>query len=102
MVASLPWIRIDRAGIVYAIVSGAIASGVGYAIWYTALPGLKGPSAASVQLMVPVLAAGGGILFLGETITLRLVLASVAVLGGIGLVVWNGAQRGKTKAAPDA
>jgi drug/metabolite transporter (DMT)-like permease len=86
--ASLPWMRLDRAGIVYAILSGAIASGAGYAIWYTALPGLKGASAASVQLMVPVLAAAGGILFLGESITLRLVLASVAVLGGIGLVVW--------------
>ena len=93
--ASLPWIRLDRAGIVYAILSGAIASGVGYAIWYTALPGLKGASAASVQLMVPVLTAAGGILFLGEAITLRLVLASVAVLGGIALVVWNGNAKAK-------
>jgi drug/metabolite transporter (DMT)-like permease len=93
--ASLPWIRLDRAGIVYAILSGAIASGAGYAIWYTALPGLKGASAASVQLMVPVLAAAGGILFLSEAITLRLVLASVAVLGGIGLVVWNRRAKGE-------
>jgi drug/metabolite transporter (DMT)-like permease len=85
----LPRISLDRTGIVYAILSGAIASGVGYAIWYTALPGLKAASAASVQLIVPVLAAAGGILFLGEAITLRLVLASVAVLGGIWLVVWK-------------
>jgi drug/metabolite transporter (DMT)-like permease len=92
--ASLPWIRLDRAGIVYAILSGALASGVGYAIWYTALPGLKGASAASVQLMVPVLAALGGILFLGEAITARLVLASLAVLGGIGLVVFNRTGKG--------
>jgi drug/metabolite transporter (DMT)-like permease len=85
--AFLPWARIDRAGIGYAIVSGAIASGVGYAIWYTALPSLRAASAASVQLIVPVLAAAGGILFLGETITLRFLFASIAVLGGIALVV---------------
>jgi len=83
----LPWANLDRAGAGYAIVSGAIASGVGYAIWYTALPSLQGASAASVQLIVPVLAAAGGILFLGEAITLRFLVASVAVLGGIALVV---------------
>jgi len=86
-VAFLPWAILDRAGIGFAILSGAIASGVGYAIWYTALPGLKAASAATVQLSVPVLAAAGGILFLGESITLRLLFASVAVLGGIALVV---------------
>lgn len=85
----LPKAGLDRAGILYAVLSGAIASGLGYAIWYTALPGLKAASAASVQLIVPVLAAAGGILFLGEAITMRLVLASVAVLGGIWLVVWK-------------
>ena len=86
-VAFLPWAILDRAGIGFAILSGAIASGVGYAIWYTALPGLKAASAATVQLSVPVLAAAGGILFLGESITVRLLFASVAVLGGIALVV---------------
>lgn len=91
--AFLPWARVDRAGIGYAVMSGAIASGVGYAIWYTALPGLRGVSAASVQLVVPVLAALGGILFLGEQITLRFLFASVAVLGGIGLVVVSRRQR---------
>ena len=85
--AFLPWASLDRAGIGFAIISGAIASGVGYAIWYTALPGLRAASAATVQLSVPVLAAAGGILFLGESITLRLLFASVAVLGGIALVV---------------
>jgi drug/metabolite transporter (DMT)-like permease len=83
----LPWIHLDRAGIGYAILSGAIASGMGYAIWYTVLPALAAASAATVQLSVPVLAAAGGILFLGESITLRATLASVAVLGGIALVV---------------
>jgi drug/metabolite transporter (DMT)-like permease len=83
----LPWARLDRAGIGYAILSGAIASGVGYAIWYSALPGLKAASAATVQLSVPVLAAVAGIIFLGESITLRFLFASVAILGGIALVV---------------
>src|SRR5438552_2988029 len=83
----LPWAHVDLAGVSYAIISGAIASGLGYVIWYSALPGLKAASAATVQLNVPVLTATGGILLLGESITLRYVLASVAVLGGIALVV---------------
>lgn len=88
----LPWARFDRAGIAYAVLSGAIASGLGYVIWYTVLsdsmPVRLGPtSAASVQLSVPVLAATGGILLLGEPITLRYLFASLAILGGIALVV---------------
>ena len=74
-------------GIAYAIISGAITSGLGYVIWYRALSGLKATTAAVVQLSVPVLAAAGGILFLGEPLTLRYLLASVAILGGIELVV---------------
>jgi drug/metabolite transporter (DMT)-like permease len=83
----LPWARLDRTGIGYAVISGAITSGLGYVIWYTALPGLKAAGAATVQLSVPVLAAAGGILLLGEPITLRYLCASIAVLGGIALVV---------------
>jgi drug/metabolite transporter (DMT)-like permease len=79
--------RVDAEGIAYAIASGAITSGVGYAIWYAALRGLKAASAATVQLSVPVIAAIGGVLLLGEPLTLRLIGASVAVLGGIALVV---------------
>ena len=79
----------DRAGVGYAVLSGAIASGVGYVIWYTALPGLSATSAATIQLSVPVLAAAGGILLLGEPLTLRFFCSSVAVLGGIALVVTN-------------
>lgn len=75
------------AGVWYAVASGALASGVGYAIWYTALLALKATHAATVQLSVPVIAALGGIIFLGEPITLRYVLASVAILGGIALVI---------------
>src|SRR5207244_2662535 len=81
-----PWANYNLTGINYAIISGAVTSGLGYVIWYSALPGLKAASAATVQLSVPVLAATGDILLLGEPITLRYGLASVAVLGGITLV----------------
>ena len=86
-VLALSSASLDRAGLGYAVASGALASGMGYAIWYTALPALKATSAATVQLSVPVLAALGGVIFLGEAITLRLALASVAILGGIALVI---------------
>ena len=79
--------RFDPLGFFYAVISGAITSGVGYVIWYAALPELKATSAATVQLSVPVLAATGGILLLGESITLRYVISSIAILGGIFLVV---------------
>ena len=82
-----PWARLDRTGIDYAVISGAITSGLGYVIWYSALPGFKAASAATVQLSVPVLAATGGILILGEPITFRYFVASIAVLGGIALVI---------------
>lgn len=78
---------LDTAGFYYAFASGAVTSGIGYAIWYTALPALKATQAATVQLSVPVIAALGGIVFLGEAITLRLIVASIAVLGGIALVI---------------
>jgi drug/metabolite transporter (DMT)-like permease len=78
---------VDSTGFWYAVSSGALTSGIGYAIWYTALPALQATHAATVQLSVPVIAALGGIVFLGEPVTLRLVLASVAILGGIVLVI---------------
>jgi drug/metabolite transporter (DMT)-like permease len=80
-------VNVNSFGVSYALVSGAITSGLGYVIWYRVLPELKAISAAAVQLAVPVLAATGGILLLGESLTLRFVLASAAVLGGIFLVV---------------
>jgi len=80
---------IDVAGVGYAVASGALASGVGYAIWYSALPQLKATTAATVQLSVPVIAAVGGVIMLGEPISLRLALASLAILGGIALVITN-------------
>jgi drug/metabolite transporter (DMT)-like permease len=77
----------DQNGLLLAAVSGALASGLGYAIWYHALPALKATQAATVQLSVPVIAALGGVLLLGEAITVPLVLASCAILGGIALVI---------------
>ncbi len=69
----LSWARLDRIGIVYAVTSGAVTSGLGYVLWYSALSGLKATSAATVQLSVPVLAAAGGIILLHEPVTLRYV-----------------------------
>lgn len=83
----LRWASLDMAGVWYAVSSGALASGVGYAVWYTALRGLTATTAASVQLSVPVIAAVGGIVFLDEPLTPRLVICSVAILGGIALVI---------------
>ncbi len=91
--------NLDSVGIWYAIASGAVASGLGYAIWYSVLPSLKATNAATVQLSVPVFAALGGIIILGESVTARFLLASLAILGGIALVILskshrNGAQSG--------
>lgn len=85
----LPRVSLDGPGIGYAILSGGLTSGVGYAIWYTALRGLNATRAATVQLSVPVIAAVGGIVFLGEAITLRLLIASIAILGGVALVIFD-------------
>lgn len=80
-------LQFDALGMLWAILSGALASGLGYALWYAALPHLRATQAASIQLSVPVIAAVGGVVFLGEPPTLRLALASVTVLGGIALVL---------------
>lgn len=78
---------IEMRGMLAAIASGALASGIGYAIWYTALRSLRATTAATVQLSVPVIAAAAGVVLLGESVGPRLVVASVAILGGIGLVL---------------
>lgn len=77
----------DKAGVGYAVLSGGLTSGVGYVIWYTALRGLTVTSAATVQLTVPMIAAAGGVLLLGEPVTLRLMLASIAILGGVAIAL---------------
>ncbi|MBL4806763.1 MAG: DMT family transporter [Rhodobacteraceae bacterium] len=74
-------------GVALAIASGALASGVGYAVWYAVLPKLDASLAAIVQLTVPVIALTGGILFLDETATLTFVIASALILGGIAVAV---------------
>lgn len=74
-------------GIILAVLSGGIASGIGYMIWYVALGGLSSTQAAVVQLSVPVLAAMGGVIFMSEAVTLRLTISSLLILGGILLVV---------------
>lgn len=84
MLPSMHW---DLRGICYALASGALTSALGYVIWYAAVRELKMTSAATVQLSVPVIAAFGGVLFLGEVAELRLVAASVLVLGGVAMVL---------------
>jgi drug/metabolite transporter (DMT)-like permease len=83
----------QAAGIFWAIASGALASGIGYAIWYRALPHLTRTRAAAVQLSVPVIAAAGGILFIGEALTFRLAISSVLILGGLALAIAASGKR---------
>ena len=85
----------DANGLLLSVASGAVTSGLGYVIWYSVLPSLKPTNAATIQLSVPVIAALGGIAFMDEALTLRLVLASAAILGGIALVI-----RDKGRAKP--
>jgi drug/metabolite transporter (DMT)-like permease len=80
-------VQVDVPGSLYAIASGALTSGLGYAIWYRVLPQLRASNAATVQLSVPVVTAVAGVLLLNEPLGLRLVLASIAVLGGVAFVV---------------
>ena len=77
----------SNAGIVLAMLSGALTSGIGYAIWYHALPRLSVMQAAVAQLSVPVIAAMGAAAFLQERLTVRLVVCGIAVLGGVGIVL---------------
>jgi drug/metabolite transporter (DMT)-like permease len=84
--------NVSSQGLVLAVGSGAIASGAGYAVWYAALRGLSSTQAAIVQLLVPVLAAFGGVVFLDETVSLRL-LASAAMIFGAVLLSILGVRR---------
>lgn len=90
-VAALVWVilpdgtTVPGAGL--AIVSGAVTSGLGYALWYSLLPRLEATVAALAQLTVPVIAVAGGVVFLAEGVTLRLFLASIVILGGVALGV---------------
>ncbi|UZJ44775.1 DMT family transporter [Marinimicrobium sp. C6131] len=87
-------VEIAPLGALYAVASGALASGLGYAIWYMALPHLRATTAATIQLSVPALAAVGGVIVLSEPVTLRLAVCSIAILGGVGLFIAS--KRGTT------
>ncbi len=90
IITSVPfliWMKLSLNGVLLAVTSGAIASGIGYAVWYAALKYHTATRAAILQLSVPVLAAIGGLIFLSEVISLRLILASSLILGGIGLAI---------------
>jgi drug/metabolite transporter (DMT)-like permease len=78
---------LDGTGLRYALLSGAITSGLGYVVWYAVVPQLRAATAATVQLSVPVITAVGGIALLDEALTFRLALSAAAVLGGIALVI---------------
>ena len=80
-------IEVSSPGVLLAIASGAVASGLGYVIWYAALKGLAASDAATIQLSVPVIAALGGVLLLAEPLTMRLAIASIATLGGVAVVL---------------
>ena len=84
---TLPGLHLEVTGVLLAVVSGSLASGVGYVVWYAALTDLTATDAAVVQLSVPILAAMGGVVFLAEAITVRLALSAVMILGGIALAI---------------
>jgi drug/metabolite transporter (DMT)-like permease len=86
---ALPQSHLSSSDVLYAVASGALTSGVGYAVWYRVLPTLQATHAATVQLSVPVIAALGGIVLLGEAATWPMALSACAIMGGIGLVIWN-------------
>lgn len=85
-------ISISSDGVIYAVLSGALASGLGYVLWYAALRGLTTTRAATVQLSVPVIAAWSGVVFLAEHVSTRLLIAGVLILGGIALAVSSRAK----------
>ena len=86
-------VSISSSGVMYAVLSGALASGVGYVIWYAALRGLTTTRAATVQLSVPVIAAWSGVVLLAENVSARLVIAGALILGGIALAVSSRAKK---------
>jgi drug/metabolite transporter (DMT)-like permease len=86
-VLGYPWLMLSLQGALLASASGALASGLGYTVWYAALKYLTVTRASLVQLSVPVITAAGGVAFLGETITARLILASSIILGSVVLAI---------------
>ncbi|CAN5586294.1 DMT family transporter [soil metagenome] len=98
-ISALPFINqihLSKRGILFAVLSGAIASGIGYAVWYAALKFHTATRAAILQLSVPALAAIGGVILLSEIVSFRLLLATALILGGIALAI-VGRKYGKSK-----
>jgi drug/metabolite transporter (DMT)-like permease len=87
ILAGLPRAHVSPDGVLLALASGTLASRIGYVVWYAALPRLSAVRSAIVQLSVPVLAAIGGVAFLAETVSLRLVVSAMMILGGVGMAV---------------
>lgn len=90
----------DISGLAYGAISGALTSGVGYALWYAALPALRVTTAATVQLSVPVIATLGAMIILGEPLTPRIMLASLAILGGVAIVIAGRRTTGGRMSSP--
>lgn len=84
-----PSLTITPKGFLWAALSGSVTSGIGYVIWYAALRGLTATAASTVQLSVPVIAAVGGVAFMSEQLTLRLIVSGIAILAGVGLTIWS-------------
>ena len=91
--------HVSAAGVTFAVLSGALASGIGYVVWYAALRGLTATRAATVQLAVPLLAAFGGVVLMSESLSLRLLIAAALILGGVALALSGRAQTAHAKAA---
>lgn len=94
---ALPRFHVSSTGVVLAIGSGAISSALGYVVWYAALKGLTATRAAAVQLSVPVIAAAGGVLFLAEEVSLRLIGSAVLIVGGVALALAGRERRARVR-----
>jgi drug/metabolite transporter (DMT)-like permease len=97
LLSAITWRRysIDREGVALAVLSGSLASGVGYAAWYTALPRLRAIAAANLQLSVPLLTSVAGVVLFGEPITVRLAMASALLLGGIAVATQRASRNSR-------
>ena len=97
---ALQTLDVDSAGVVYALVSGIVTSGIGYIIWYAVLPHISVVNASTIQLSVPALAALMGVLVLGEPVSLRLLVATVAILLGVAIVLRAKRSSGRPAVRP--
>lgn len=87
--------HIDTSGIILALISGGLASGIAYVLWYQLVASLSSATASTLQLSVPCIAAGGGIVFLGELPDMRILLCTLVVLAGIALVIVSDQKKSK-------